>query len=435
MVVEPLELEILATLIRDRHETLIADMILEKKPFDRILEKFRPEVLCLTGYITHIPGMIEYCRLAKKMVPGIKTIVGGVHIELYPDDIEDPSVDFRVVRNATRAFPGLMEYIEGRSEIPAGVLRTGEAADRKNLPDFDFYVPLPDRSLTLKYRKSYFYVFHNRVALMKTSFGCPYTCNFCFCREITGRKYYERPLTEVMRELESIAEKEVYIIDDDFLLDPRRVNDFINSLKERNIKKHFLVYGRADFIASHPDIMKSFRQTGLRTVIVGLESFDETELSEFNKKTTESINRQAMEVLNRLQISCYAAIIVSPKWTKEDFNKAGIIMKELKIRFVNLQPLTPLKGTFTGIAETDIILDRRDFARWDLAHVSVRPENMSVADFYREILKLYELLIFSPVNILSHMKYPLPMQLKMARGLFRVHRQYRSRIMEARKNA
>jgi radical SAM superfamily enzyme YgiQ (UPF0313 family) len=55
------------------------------------------------------------------------------------------------------------------------------------------------------------------VALLKTAFGCPYSCNFCFCRKITGGKYIERDLGDVLNEIENISEKHIYIVDDDFL--------------------------------------------------------------------------------------------------------------------------------------------------------------------------------------------------------------------------
>jgi len=77
----------------------------------------------------------------------------------------------------------------------------------------------------------------------------------------------------VIDELEGIREKEIYIVDDDFLLSRSRVSEFIRLLHERNIRKKYLLYGRADFIASNPDLIRDFKNAGLRTVIVGLESF------------------------------------------------------------------------------------------------------------------------------------------------------------------
>ena len=257
MIVEPLELEMLATLVQQEHQVNIIDMILEKEPFGNFVLNTKPEVLCITGYITHVPVVIDYCKQAKSLFPDIVTITGGVHVEKFPEDIDSEYIDFRVVRNAATIFPQLIAHIDGTAELPKGVLKTKELLVESLLPEYDFSVPIPDRSLTQKYRNGYFYVFHNKVALLKTSFGCPYKCNFCFCRKITGDKYYARPLPDVIEELQSIQEKEIYIVDDDFLVNKGRLTDFLALLKENSIKKKYLVYGRADFIASNPDLIQS----------------------------------------------------------------------------------------------------------------------------------------------------------------------------------
>ncbi len=435
MIVEPLELEVLATLIMDKYDVRIVDMILEKENIGYFINEYDPDVLCVTGYITHIPVIIDYCKEAKQIKPEIVTITGGVHCELFPEDINHESIDYRVIRNATKTFPVLIDHISGMVDMPKGVLKTNQNLNGSTLPDFDFYYPQPDRSLTNKYRKKYFYVFHDKVALIKTSFGCPFKCKFCFCRKITGDNYYARPLSEVIDELLSIKEDEIYIVDDDFLLNKERIHQFIDLLKEKNLKKKFLVYGRADFIASNPDLIKEFKNVGLRTIIVGLESFEDAELNEFNKLTSSNINKQAMAVMNQNNVDCYAAVIISPSWKQEDFKKAGDIMLDLGIKFVNLQPLTPLKGTGLLDKEESLIIERDDYAKWDLAHVSLRPDNMSVQDFYMNILHLYQRIVLNPKNLYRHLKYPLSMHFKMIKGIIKVKKQYQNKIMEVAANA
>lgn len=435
MIVEPLELEILAATVVKEHDVRIVDMILEKKEISFFIREFDPDVVCLTGYITHIPVMIEYCRISKQINRNIITIVGGVHIEIFPEDIAHDSVDYRVVRNAAVMFPWLIKFIEGKSDFPPGVLGLHHSINSDKLPPYDFRIPLPARDLTAKYRRRYFYVFHNKVALVKTSFGCPFKCKFCFCRKITGDNYFARPLEDVIYELKAIKEKEIYIVDDDFLLNPSRIREFIRLLKENNIKKKYLVYGRADFIRKNPELVKDFKTAGLRTIIVGLESFRDPDLMEFNKLTDIETNRQAMMILNRYAVDCYAAVIISPSWDYNDFKNAGNIMKKLKIRFVNLQPLTPLKGTGLDFPEDKLIISRTDYEKWDLAHVTIRPEKMSVKEFYKNILALYEKIVLNPKSLLAFIRYPLIMQLKMIRGIIKVRNQYLDTIMEVAEDA
>lgn len=430
MIVEPLELELLATLVEKEHEVIIIDLILEKQSAEYFIKKYMPDMVCITGYITHTADMLKISQKAKEVNSKIIIVVGGVYIEKLPEKINSPFVDYRVVRNALLEFPKLLNYIENRGEFPLGVLRIDEILDETTLPEYNFSVPIPNRRLTKKYRDKYFYVFHPKVALLKTSFGCPFPCSFCFCRKITGDNYWERPLEEIIEELKGIEENEVYIIDDNFLVSKERVMSFIDLLKKHSIKKRYLIYGRADFIAKHPKTIKRFKKYGLRTIIVGFESFNDNELTSLNKKSMAKTNEYAMNVLNKYKVDCYASVIAMPEWSKEDFRKATKKMIDLKIRFLNIQPLTPLEKTDINFDDNNLIINRSDYARWDLAHIVVKPEKMSVKEFYREILKMYIRVLFQPSNLIHHIKYPIKYQIKLLLGAIKVKKQYSRKINE-----
>jgi radical SAM superfamily enzyme YgiQ (UPF0313 family) len=436
MIVEPLELEVLATLVGSANQAVIVDMILEKKPIDYFIRKENPDIFCVTGYITNVPGMIDCCRNAKGINSRIITVVGGVHCEVCPQDLNDASIDYRVVRNATIVFSQLLDYFENGKLFPKGVLKYNEQLLPAELPPFDFTFPIPDRSLTNRYRKDYFYIFHDKVALIKTSFGCPFTCNFCFCREITRGGYFERPLNEVIEELQSIKEKNIYIVDDDFLTSGTRVMNFIEANRSAGLDKNYLLYGRADFIAGNPAIMADFKAIGLKTVIVGFESFYDHELKNYHKNTDAKTNEEAMKILNQNKIECYATIIVSPDWGKKEFDFCRDKIRELGIHYVNLQPFTPLPGTGNKVEMDELIIPFSDFERWDLAHVTIRPRKMSTADFYKNILRLYNSILFQPRFLLDYIqKYNLVMLLKMIKGSIKVRNQYWLKIKEVKRHA
>ncbi|MFA9391509.1 MAG: radical SAM protein [Prolixibacteraceae bacterium] len=433
MIVEPLELEVLYSLIRDTDSAIIVDLILEKRSFESFLLEHQPDVVCITGYITNVSTMIDYCETAKRLFPEIKNIVGGVHCEVCPEDFEHEAIDFRVVRNAAINFTTLLNHIEKNTELPPGVFRQRDSLQNTTLPEFDFRVPLANRAAVERYRDQYFYIFHEKVALMKTSFGCPYQCSFCFCRVITGGKYNQRPVLDVIQELEQLKEKEIYMVDDDFLFDRQWLQQFIAELKLRKINKHYLVYSRADFIAKNQDLMKELAQIGLRTVIVGFESFDDKELDQYNKKTSVAMYKETMTVLNREKIDVFATIIVPHNYDKSDFKTMVTALKSLKIHFVNLQPLTPLPKTGVSFPEDQIIIDRKNYPQWDLAHVSVRPTKLSVAEFYTEILKAYNSILYSPNVLWKYLTtYKPAMLFKMLVGGYRVTKQYKLKIKEAK---
>ena len=126
-------------------------------------------------------------------------------------------------------------------------------------------------------------MFHRNCTLIKTSFGCPYNCKFCFCRQVMDDQYFARDLNDIVTELSQIDETEIYIVDDDFLVGRQRMLDFCDLLEKRNIRKKYLIYGRADFIAHNEDLMKELAEVGLALIMVGLEANNDDELDAYNK--------------------------------------------------------------------------------------------------------------------------------------------------------
>ena len=274
-------------------------------------------------------------------------------------------------------------------------------------------------------------MFHNPCALIKTSFGCPYNCSFCFCKEITDGKYFARDMENVMDELQNIDEKEIYIVDDDFLYNRERLELFIEGLKRRNINKNYLVYGRADFIVENADLLKKLKKSGLQAVIVGIESVRAEDLKDYKKGTTKEINEKCIMILQSLDIELYATLIIPLDFSKSDFNDLSKWLKSLNVRFVNLQPLTPLPGTdiFNEYID-ELLVKREDHEVWDMAHVVLKPEHMTIRSFYIEILKAYYKVIMRPKHIIGLIKkYGWKENWKMLVGSSFVSWQYIKKIV------
>lgn len=431
MVCEPLELEYLVSNVpedlQSKVEVEIVDMILEKESYESILARVRPALVVFTGYITHVGIIKRMCSKAKSLQPGVLTGVGGVHAEVVGKDFLSEDIDFVYSRNGIDGFNGTLRgMLENKNaeEIKASLEEMGEKKRSFN------YKP-PDRKSVSKYRQGYYYMFHSPCALIKTSFGCPYNCSFCFCKEITDGTYYTRDLEDVVEELAAIPEKEIYIVDDDFLFNKDRIRKFLKLLQERGIEKNFLVYGRADFVAAHEDILREFKKQGLQAVIVGIESIRARDLEHFNKKTDKGMNEKAIQVLKKLDIELYATLILPTDFDRVDFKELTTWLRKLNVRFVNLQPLTPLPGT--GIFEKysdQFLYPRERYEMWDMAHVVLEPQGMGIRAFYWEIVKAYYSIIMRPKHILALVKkYGVRQNLKMLLGSSAVSLQYLMKVM------
>lgn len=392
MICEPLELEYLAANITPAgHEVVIIDMILERKSLASFIKKHRPDLVGFTAYINHVNVVKSYARTVKKIDPAVITVVGGVHAEVIPNDFESPDIDFIIHVNGIKTFQQLVEGLEHKQpDLKRSIDGIWVDKSKPYVLDQTFNYHYPDRKATRRYRQHYNYIFHNKCAIVKTSFGCKYHCDFCFCVEVTRHHYFERELNDVIQEIKGIEEHNIFIVDDDFLLDKDRVVRFCELLAQYNIRKNFILFGRADFIVQHEDCIALFQKHGLNAVFMGLESFKKAELIDMNKRLTVDDNVRAISILEKYGIECHAGIIVNPTWTKDDFNHLITWINKFAMLFVNIQPLTPMPGTKTYEAlKHAIMIDRTHFEKWDMAHMIIQPEHMSIRKFYRWIIRSY----------------------------------------------
>ncbi|MHB1484921.1 MAG: B12-binding domain-containing radical SAM protein [Saccharofermentanales bacterium] len=406
MICEPLELMTLAAVLKNNgHEVEIIDMILEKKPVEFIIRLHNPDAVGLTGYISHIGVIKSYAAGIKSVDPKIKVIAGGVHAAVCPEDFDDINIDL-----VARSAADLYEY-----------LGCADLSER-----------LPFRNLTERYMKRYYYLFQENCALIKTSFGCPYNCNFCFCKEIAP--YSARPVDDVIDEIKSIPQREIYIVDDDFLFNRGRLLEFAEKIKRDKIDKHFLVYGRADFIAGNEDVIKILSETGLTAVIVGIEASSQEELDSYDKKTKLDENINAIGILQKYGIECYATVILGADWGREEFKRLYKFIKENKLIFVNLQPLTPMPHTpFFEEYKDRLIIPYDEHEKWDMAHLVIKPGKLSTREYYWNILLLYYKITISPKNIAYMFKrYGVRNTMKLSVGAAKITVQYLKKIRGAK---
>lgn len=401
MVCEPLELMQLAGVLKaNDFQVNIIDMILEKESLISIVKRKKPNLIGLTGYISHINVIKEYARIIKAFDPKIQIIVGGVHASVCPDDFKSEYIDLIAQNdNAFYSYVGCKET--------------------ENI--------LPYRALPKKYLDRYYYLFQENCALIKTSFGCPYNCKFCFCKEISP--YRARDIDAVITELIAIEQKNVYIVDDDFLYNRSRLLEFYEKLKTHRIKKQYLAYGRADFIAQNEDIISLLKEVGLNSVIVGVEASTQEQLDAYNKRSKCDDNVNAIAILRKYDIECYATIIIGIDWDAEDFKQLYTFIKNNKLVFVNLQPLTPMPKTpFFAEYKDKLIIPYKESEKWDMAHLVIQPTRLTVRKYYWNILKIYHKLALTNMNYMIK-KYGLLSTMKLSVGAFCITWQYLRKIL------
>lgn len=394
MICEPLELEYIGAGLT-QHTVRIFDHLVEKG-FMKALKEFEPDIVVSSCYKSGTNEVIKIFRQIKSYDPTIITIVGGVHATLIPEDFADVATDIVGIGDGTFLLPEIINAIDNKlplKEIAGVALPTGQGllyktAAGKYMPPADT-LPLPDRSLVKHLLDKYYYLMHKPVATMKTTWGCWYKCSFCFTWKITDGMPYSRSPESIVKELLTIEAKDVYIVDDIFLINKSRLRKLADLINQHQIKKNYLCYARADFIVENEEIIAEWAELGLRAVFIGLDAVTDKELEKMNKQSPAHYNRRSIEILRKYQIDTYGSLIPGADYEKEDWKRLWDFIEDAKLYYVNISPATPLPGAADYSMQKDALTVPEDaHGLFDLSH-QLMPTKMPLKAYYRELLKLY----------------------------------------------
>lgn len=385
---EPLELEQIATMLKDNdYIPLIWDGQLEERKIDELIKSEKPICLYVCGKTKQESFMKEYCQIAKNIDKGIITIVGGIHVQnnyarFYEDYIDYSMISFNIFNMLDILEGNKLDDVEGICINNNGEWRVNPAKP------FDINkLPWADRSYFYQHRDRYRYLELTECAQIRASFSCPFRCKFCYRNTLNCATYVQRDIVDVVDEIENLDVENVYFIDDDFLYDRKRIEEFISLIKERNINKKFVCFARADFIIKNKDVVRELKEIGFYYLLVGLEAIDDKALKSYNKGSNENYNSDCIAFLNEIGINIMGMFITDLSFDKNDFKSLYAWIKKHKLKHVAISIFTPEFG-IDGFDEYKDRLITTDTINWDYLHVVAKPEKLSERMYYYYYHKL-----------------------------------------------
>ncbi len=389
---ECLELEYIWSVLKDKgHEMHIYDGQVEKITVKTKLAQCNPDIVYVCGRTRQENFMLEYCREAKKFSKDIITIIGGLHAQLCYERMYKDEVDYILTTFDVYKLLDIIECERG-NVLPAMVegicFKDNGKWIQNKLIDFDIKKqPLPDRTYFYEHPDNYRYLELEHAAWVRTAYSCPYNCRFCHRNKMNLGRYVCRDISDVVDEIEGIDSPNIYIVDDDFLYNADRLKEFVELIKRKNIRKKYICYGRADFIATHEELMKELKQSGLYYVLVGLEAVDDAYLSDYNKCSDIDSNIKSIELCNSIGINLMGMFILDLNYKSKDFNMLYRWIKKNKLKHVALSIFTPEMGLETYESYKDRLITDNP-SHWDYLHIVAKPFNMSVKRYYFNYYKL-----------------------------------------------
>lgn len=387
---EPLGLEYLAGLCRDlKIECEILDEFQHSWFFryNRIVRKIKKNGYNFIGFSANA-NTVDYIKgrsgQLKKKFKDITIMVGGPEAELNYKDFFTDDIDLVYHDNGLQTLKNIWEnnLKEEVLEKQSGICykRENEWIIKEKGAPVNGFIVKPDRSEFYRGLKKNFIFLKGKYAISKASFSCPFHCSFCYCTKMNSGIYTERDIDEVIEEVESIDHDKIWFVDDTFFFHKERVKLFCEKIIEKGIKKQFMAYSRADFIAENPDILPLAYSAGFRDLLIGLEAVNDEQLKEYNKQTSKNDNVLAIKHCHENNIVCNGLFVISHKSTKQDFRKLIDFIKENNLLWPLFGIFTPYKGTDAYEQYKDQLINFKAKNR-DGLHVTIPPEHMSAFMF------------------------------------------------------
>ncbi|MBI2263953.1 MAG: radical SAM protein [Armatimonadetes bacterium] len=315
----PLGLEIIATVI---HNTGIpVDMIDRRHEPDisPYLKTSRQLIGISSNWDYEVPSLPQ---VLKDIPDGFTIIVGGRSATTHAEEIlKDCPKVAGIVRGDGEEI--IREIAEGKpfEEIDGiSYRKNGEIIHNKNrdLKDMDNNL-IVNRSLR-KYRYGP-PEYDVELDFMSTSRGCPFSCKFCnFSNNPLGQKrnWTGRSPESVLEELKTIKYRNVFITDDNFAADTKRVERICDLIMENGIRKNFFAAVRIE-ISKHPTMLEKMKKAGIKFLLIGIEAATDRILKMMNKGFTTEQAIKAMKIIKKYGFYCHGFLIIGNfTETKED---------------------------------------------------------------------------------------------------------------------
>ena len=361
-----------------KHNVTVIDSQVDKLDYSSLQAKIasiKPDVVGITAMTMTMVDVINTANIVKETNHAIKVVLGGPHVNLFPDEtIKLKNVDCLVLGEGEAVFTDLVNAIDEKSElgeIPGLVFENnGEminTGQRLLISDLD-ELPFPARHLVPYKKYTSLLSKGSVVTTVFTSRGCPFKCSFCD-RPHLGKIFRARSSVNVVDELEACTKLGIYeflIYDDTFTVNKRRVIDICNEIIRRELSIGWDIRTRVDTV--NEEVIAHLKKAGCQGIHYGVEAGTDKILKILNKGITINQVKEVFNLTRKYRIPILAYFMIgSPKETLEDIYQTFKVMKDLNPDYVHLTILTPFPGTkiyFDGLGDGVIKKDYwKEFAK------------------------------------------------------------------------
>jgi radical SAM superfamily enzyme YgiQ (UPF0313 family) len=342
------------------------------------------------------------CKIIAEAEPVLRSFLEQFpFVDLFtlaePDAVLAAALETRIAGRPRESIPGVA-WLEN------GTLRRTAIPEPESQLDL---LPPPAWHLLPSLAPYHTGVLESPFAVIQTTRGCPFGCEFCAYRRNRIRYHSpERVVGEIRMLRERFGLRSFLLFDDVVGLDPERFTRLLDLMIEARFGMEWACCTRADLLTdAHARKMKA---AGCVEVAVGIESGDPDVLARTRKNITLDQVRDAARICRENGLLFYAMCIIGlPGETRDSVRATCRFLKEINPFYTQVCFSTPLPNTpnYTWYKEHGFLLTE-DWTRYSSLYPDpvVRTEALSAAELSELRRWMYRRLLLRPRWWLSQIR-------------------------------
>jgi radical SAM superfamily enzyme YgiQ (UPF0313 family) len=322
-----------------------ADVIRDNnKVINEVKQHADADLIAMGGMHTAYRSIKELCQSFRKENIDIPIIVGGwiaksIDYMLWR---KIPEISMICKQEGEYVIDAMCDGITSMQDVP-GIEYRKNGDIVSNPPARE--IQTPEEFLPIKWdllgKEYYQYPMHT--GRMLTSRGCPFNCHFCRFdgqRDIYRYKTIEENMRSVKYMVNNHDIKRLVFMDELFLLNKKRVEEFCYHIKEFNITWQCSSRGDSLRDSDYP-LLEKMKEAGCDRIVMGIESGSKKILDKMNKRLDLKRAERTIELVRKVGILLETTFIFGyPGETRETALESVKWRKKtnLKHRFFYCQP-------------------------------------------------------------------------------------------------